>query len=218
MRGFTAFSLGCVFVLASACTTTYRQDGKEVSEAYVNSVKEGENPSTVDIHDKKIAAVIKSVALDRGSALLRDLQWLVAQKELAEKPILDALPNVDDRTRANLLYVLGFLRSPDALETLRDNLAHRDPAVRFEAAAGLLQQGDLAAVPTMLAFLESDDRRFRYKAIQVLRESTGRDFGYSFSAPEELRNASVVQWKKWWGAEKKRLMFRPASQARKNQK
>ncbi len=218
MRGFMACLLGCLFVLTSACTTTYKQNGTEVSEAYVNSVEEGENPSTLDIHDQKIATVIESVSFDRGSSLLRDLQWLIAQKELAEKPILEALPNVDDRTRANLLYVLGFLRSPDVLDTLRDNLGHRNPAVRFEAAAGLLQQGDLAAVPTMVSFLENDDRRFRYKAIQVLRESTGRDFGYSFSAPEELRNASVTQWKKWWGAEKKRLMFRPASKVRKNQK
>ncbi len=218
MRAFTASLLGCVLVLSSACTTTYKQNGEEVSEAYVNSVEEGENPSTVDIHDQKIATVIESVSLDRGSALLRDLQWLIAQKELAQKPILEALPSADDRTRANLLYVLGFLRSAEVLDTLRDNLAHRDPAVRFEAAAGLLQQGDLAAIPTMVGFLESDDRRFRYKAIQVLRETTGRDFGYSFSAPEELRNASVSQWKAWWGAEKERLMFRPANSPRKNRK
>ena len=205
-----SLALACILT-ATSCTTTYKRNGAEltVEETEALELAQEEKPSQVDVEEEKIRAVVEAVGFDRGPTLLRDLHWLVSRKELAVNAILNALPKADLRTKANLLYVLGFSRTPETTKTLVDHMASGDAVVRFEAAAGLLQQGDTTAVPVLVDFLESDDKRLRFKAIQVLREKTGNDFNYRFSAPEEIRTVSVSQWREWWGREKKRLMYRP---------
>ncbi|MCA9321430.1 MAG: HEAT repeat domain-containing protein [Planctomycetes bacterium] len=201
----------CVALLAASvlasCTTTMTKDGVEMPPEYIEAA-DAPKKTVIDVHEEKVGEVVEAVAFDRGPALLKDLEWLIAQRELAIPMIIDGLAEADLRTRANLLYVLGFSRSPETTRVLTDNMASPDPIVRFEAAAGLLQHGDTTSVPVLVDFLESDDQRLRYKAIEALRSGTGNDFSYSFSAPEEIRTVSVSKWRTWWQSEKQRLMYR----------
>ena len=121
---------------------------------------------------------------------------------------LSPASGVSARSRANLVYVLGFTRSPEAHEAVVAALGDEDGIVRFEAAAALLQQGDMTAIPKMIEYLGSDEPQFRYKSIQALRLATNRDFDYHFSASPELRDRSLRQWRAWWETEKNRLMIR----------
>lgn len=195
----------------SSCQTTFYKDGREVPASEILE-PESASADKPKIYEKQIEAVIDSVGYDRGTALLRDLQWLAEQKELAVPFVVEALERADVRTQANLLYVLGFTRTPEATSALTGHLASDAAVVRYEAAAGLLQHGDTTAVPVLVDFLESGDKRLRYKAIEALRQGVKQDFGYSFSAPEELRNVSVARWRGWWQDEKERLMYRPWSE------
>ena len=206
-------SLWLVLALIPACTTTVYKDGVDVTaeeEARRQSEKEAQKPSTA--LEIRIAETVEALGYDHGSKLLRDLQFLVAQKELAVEPILAMLPRADLRSRANLLYVLGFVRTPDTTQALTDHLGHADAAVRFEAAAGLLNHGDGTAVPILVDFLESPDKRVRYKAIESLRSAVGLDFGFNFQADEDTRAVAVGKWRNWWKIEKERLMYRPWSE------
>lgn len=160
----------------------------------------------VEMQQKRIDLVVENIQFDRGATLLRNLQWLINQKSLAVPSIITRLPHVNGRTRTNLVYVLGFSRTREARAALVASLKDADPIVRFEAAAGLLTQGDLGVVPILVGFLESDQKMVRYKAIEALRLGTGRDFEYRFSATVEARTASVGRWRSWWQQEQHRLM------------
>lgn len=200
-------------ITLSACQTTYIKNGQEVSESEILDPESASSDKPL-VHEKRIESVINSVGYDRGPVLLRDLQWLAEQKTLAVPQVVAALERADARTKANLLYVLGFTRTPESTAALAAHLGSEVAVVRYEAAAGLLQHGDTTAVPVLVDFLENDDKRLRYKAIEALRGNTGRDFGYRFSAPEELRNVSVNRWRGWWKTEKERLMYRPWADAK----
>jgi hypothetical protein len=162
----------------------------------------------VDPNDVRIASIIESVQFDRGTKLLHELEWLVSQKGLAVPHVLKALPQAGPRTRANLLYVLGFTRTAESRQALIDHLGASETVVRYEAAAGLLHQGDRTAVPILIDFLGHPEKQLRYKAIESLRLGTGQDFGFQFAAADDVRAAAIVKWNEWWIREKGRLMQR----------
>ena len=203
---FISLLIAVPFVLGG-CTTTYTRDGKEIPADFAEASL-AEN-SYVDAETKRIESVVDSIEYERGSALLRNLQWLIAQKELAIPSITDHLADGGIRTKANLLYVLGFTRTEESTAALASHMHHKDSIVRYEAAAGLLNQGDMTAVPVLIGFLDDADRRFRFKAIQILKGQTGHDFNYRFGADKESRQPSINRWKAWWSKEKERLMYRP---------
>ena len=162
----------------------------------------------VDVQKIQVESVIASIAVDRGPKLLRDLQWLIRMKGMATPIIVATLPDSTPQVRSNLLYVLGFDPSPESSTALKSYLGDPDDATRYEAAAALLHHGDYSATPILISFLESNNRHMRFKAVEVLRETTGREFGYSFSEAASLRADAVQRWKSWWEVEKRRLMRR----------
>lgn len=208
-------NLAAAFLLilgSTACVSETRVNNKVVDdpERY-ESYTEGEQAELGDPNEKRIEEAVDAVAFERGPKLLANIQFLIAQKQLAVEPILTVLPNSSARARACYLYILGFTRTPESHQALVDNIGHDDVVVRYEAGAGLLSQGDLSGVPILITLLDHEDRQMRYKAIEALRSGTGKDFGYQFAAPDDVRTASIVKWSKWWDNEKARLMVRPAS-------
>ncbi|MCB9832459.1 MAG: HEAT repeat domain-containing protein [Planctomycetes bacterium] len=201
-----------VFLAATACTTSYTRDGVELPKDYGEALEAQDQSTAPDYDEVRITAAVESVPYERGPELLRVLQWLISMRELAVPVVLDHLDKSDLRSRAQLLYVLGFTRTPESSAALVAHLGHADEVVRFEAAAGLLNHGDTTAVPVLIEFLDSQDRRFRYKSIEALRKVLGQDFGYEFAAPAEIRNVSISRWRDWWASEKTRLMYRPGAQ------
>lgn len=210
-RVFFLMAIGAMAALCGCVTETYIDDQKVDDPERYEAAEKGDKKG-FDLQDKKIEAAVEAVNAERGSKLLQTLQWLVAQKQLAHPAIFAALPEASTRARANLLYVLGYTKSEDARRVLAEHLGDKDEVVRYEAAAGLIMQGDMAAVPILIDFLGSKDRQMRYKAIESLRSATGRDFGYQFAASAEARGESVAKWSDWWGREKGRLMRRGADE------
>ncbi len=196
-----------VMAVMPACTTTYTREGQVIPNDFAEASL-AENHE-VDFERERMEAVVKSVEYERGAKLLRNLQWLIAQKQLAVPAVTAYLDKSGPVARANLLYVLGFTRTPESTAALASHLNHKDRIVRFEAAAGLLHHGDATAVPVLIDFLDSPDRRLRYKAIEALKERTGRDLGYQFALDQESRQEAVGRWRSWWAREKDRLMYRP---------
>ncbi len=201
--------LSLVAILLGACTTTYTRDGQGVPADFAEASLADSEP--IDVEKKRIESAVAAVEVERGANLLRNLQWLIAQKDLAVPYVAERLKNTNIRTKASLLYVLGFTRTAESTAALASHMNHGDAIVRYEAAAGLLNQGDMTAVPVLVDMLNSPDRRFRFKAIQVLEANTGHHFNYQFSADKETRQAAINKWQKWWDQEKKRLMYRPVS-------
>jgi hypothetical protein len=143
----------------------------------------------------------------RGRDLLQEIERLIAARELALEPIRSALPEADARTQANLLYVLGYIQSPESHAAVLPYLRSPDESVRYEAAAALMQLGDLSAAPALIAFLESEDRRLRYKAFECLKAATHQDFGFEFQADADARAAAVMRWKRWWAEQRAAMIY-----------
>ncbi|MEE9395097.1 MAG: HEAT repeat domain-containing protein [Planctomycetota bacterium] len=194
--------LMCTF----ACTSTVTQDGITLTDE--QAAKLDQPIVKINAMEERIKKSLAALDYRRGSALLREIQFLVKIRELAVPQIVERIPESAPRTQASMLYVLGFARSGPAGETLVRYLDDEDNVVRYEAAAGLLHHGDMAAIPVLMNFLEAKDKPFRYKAVQALRQGTGKNFGYEFSAPAATRHAALQRWQSWWEGEKGRLMVR----------
>lgn len=197
-----------VALMLGACQTTVTRGGVELTEEEIEQLDAVEESEPMDFVSEKVKAVVEKLDLRHGSLLLRDIQYLVSLKELAVEPVTEAMPSVSARSRANLVYVLGFSKSAEAHEAVVSALGDDDEIVRFEAAAALMQQGDLSAIPRMIGYLDSSEPQYRYKAIQALRLATNRNFDYHFSASPEVRARAVTAWQAWWDGEKARLMTR----------
>ncbi len=196
-------TMGClVLTLLVGCVT----EGGEVST--------GKNPEAkgpVEMAEDAVAKRLQRLRYVHGRELLAEVESIIAYKELALSPVLAALPESDSRTKATLLYILGYIPSPESHAAVSAHLKDRDEAVRYEAAAASLQLGDQSAVPTLVAFLDSEDKRLRYKAIEALKSSTKQDFGYDFNAPESERAAAIGRWQDWWSSRRSAMIYRGTS-------
>lgn len=159
-----------------------------------------------EVHES-VRGRIARVERSSGNTLLRELQALIGYKELARGPILEVIDEKDPRTQANLLYVLGYIGGADVYPVLSRYVSDSDPVVRYEAAAALLNMGDWSGIPVLIEFMDSPDRRMRYKAESVLKATTKKDFGYSFNAPPPERERAVGMWKSWWEDQRREMIY-----------
>lgn len=142
-----------------------------------------------------------------GQRLLAVIQEIIAYKELALEPVKEALPDTDARTRANLIYILGYVGGEQAHAAVIPYLKSEEEVVRFEAAAALVNMGDWSGVPLLLDYMESEDRHKRFKAAQAMLEVTDRDFGYNFDAPPHERQKAMKRWRHWWQDRRNSLLY-----------
>ncbi|MFO1491228.1 MAG: DUF1080 domain-containing protein [Kiritimatiellia bacterium] len=87
------------------------------------------------------------------------------------------LPAVTSRRAA-------FLRDPDE-------------SVRFQTATMLLEEGDRAALPTLIDLLDSPTLSIRSRGHSILRSVTGRDSTFVADDPPERRAGAVAGWREW---------------------
>ena len=198
MRKITVVTL----FLLSACVTTY-ENGEPVAEREDRSNKQ----SRLERVHEQVAVRIERMKYQYDKELLGTVQELIGLEKLAIQPIRQALPDVDSRTRANLVYVLGFIGGSEARQLIHGHLSDPSEVVRYESAAALMQLGDWSAVPVLITFMESDSRRLRYKAHEILRLKTKQDFGYDFNADGSGRRESIEQWTSWWSGRRARLIY-----------
>jgi len=186
-------------VLLSGCMTTTTGPGA------ANSSKP--KTTTLERAQASVGQRLERMRYQHGNALLGAIQELIAFGELAVDPILEELPKTDPRTRANLVYVLGFIGGTSAHRATVGFLKDEDPGVRYEAAAALLAMADWSAVPVLISFLDVSDRHLRYKAFQVLKGTTRQDFGYHFDAALEERGPAIARWQSWWKNRRQELIY-----------
>ncbi|NRA96702.1 MAG: HEAT repeat domain-containing protein [Planctomycetes bacterium] len=198
MRKIAVVSL----LLLSGCVTTDRH-GNPIAE----ETGRPERPSRLGRAHAQVEARIDKMKYQHGKALLRTMQELIGLKELALEPIAKALPTADSRTRANLVYLLGFMGGNAAHQLIVSRLKDDSEVVRYEAAAALITLGDLSAVPVLITFMDSGNRRLRFKSHQVLRSNTRQDFGYDFNAASEGRSRAIARWRTWWGDQRGELIY-----------
>jgi HEAT repeat protein len=163
--------------------------------------------TALEFAHKRVEDKVSKVQYQSGNELLKTLQDLVEYKEVAMVPIINALPTAESRTRANLLYVLSFLKRPESHDALVRSLADENPVVRYEAASGLIGQGDMSAIPVLIGFLESNDRRMRYKAFTALSQATGEEFGYDFNGDPDEQVQAIGRWRGWWTERRRALIM-----------
>jgi HEAT repeat protein len=135
------------------------------------------------------------------------MEVIAGCKELAFRPIMEAMPNAEPGVRANLVYTLSLIGGGQAHALVSRQISDQSPVVRYEVAAALLQFKDWSGVPVLIGFLEAEDRRIRFKSFQALSAFAKQDFGYDFGAPEPERTAAVTRWKEWWTEKRSDLVF-----------
>jgi len=72
-----------------------------------------------------------------------------------------------------------------------------DPADKIPAIKEATRTHNKAAIPQLVADLDSDDPAVRMYAIDALQMLTGETFGYRYYDNDEARKPSVAKWKQW---------------------
>lgn len=178
-----------------------------ITEGAPESTRSETEKSPVERVEVGVKERVERMKFQFGSELLATMHAIIAHKELARGPVTDALPTSDPRTRANLIYILGYLGGSESHKVLQPYLADRDPVVRYEAASAVFHLGDWSAVPTLMEFMDSDDRRLRYKAFETLKERVREDFGYDFNAAAPERAAALGRWQSWWNGRRQEIIY-----------
>ena len=173
-----------VLVAAACSTTTSSGGGADVSGG--NQIAEAHLRQQVDemryMHDQELLQ--RMVSLSRRGA--------------------DAVPAVTEGTksddwlvRMSCIWILGAMGDRRNIPAVHDRLDDQIPEVRYEAAATLVKLGDGRGFPVLVDGLSDGDLRNRYKSFQVLRNTTGKDFGYRHDAPPEERRQAAMRWTDW---------------------
>jgi len=98
------------------------------------------------------------------------------------------------------LLALGCSATSDpASGDLRQDLRHKDPRVRMEAAhqAGTKDRADL--VDLLVENLRDHDESVRFITAISLRKITGQDFGFRSFASILEREEAIARWRRWAG-------------------
>ena len=181
MRLAALFLLG---LAAAGCSSTTTVEGVDAK---------AENSITKSEVDRRVA----ELRYLHGNELLNTLTYLVNLGDTAMPAIRAGARSDDWLTRASLAWVMGESRDRRYIPDLRKMTEDPVTGVRYEAAAALVELGDNAGFPALVAGLSDADVRHRYKCFESLRRATGRDFGYQHDGTEAARGEAIARWKEW---------------------
>lgn len=91
---------------------------------------------------------------------------------------------------------LARVQGEAAQSTLQELLAADNDRIRLSAASGMLNLGDKAALPVLVALLESRDARVATQASGLLRSVSGKTIAFS-PTDAELKQQGLAAWKTW---------------------
>jgi hypothetical protein len=105
------------------------------------------------------------------------------------------------RCRVAVVFVavasgIGCTGSGPVVGLRSDEVAGRIPAMKLAA-----EKRDLAAVPSLIDSLASDDSAERLYAIQALQRITGQTLDYHYYDTDANRAAAIERWKAWLAAQ-----------------
>lgn len=174
-------------VVFAACTTT--SSDEKVSKA---GLKAG-NP----VVKMRLQARVDNMKYQKGTTLISNLERIAAYGEMAVPICTEGLKNENAMTRMGCAYVLGRIGNPQVIPDLKDLLDDDVAFVRYEAASQLGNLGSRDGYPVLVAGLEDENIRYRFKCFEALQALTGQTFDYSHNAAPERRQVSVEKWKAW---------------------
>jgi hypothetical protein len=201
-QGKVALIVGLLFI--AGCVTETRTSTGEIIEEKKPIAGE---KSPIEQVEAQVRQRIDHMRYESGTELLHTIETIASCKELALKPVAEAMPSVDAGVRANLVYTLSLIGGGQAHALVTRQMNDPNPVVRYEVASALLQFKDWSGVPVLIGFLEDNDRRIRFKSFQALSTFAKQDFGYDFGAPEPERTAAVGRWKTWWNEKQSDLVY-----------
>ncbi len=190
------------FAMVACVSETTGPSGEVLAEA----VDEG-GKSPVETAEERVDYLLDELGRSRGKDLLATLDRISSYKELALAPIARRMEASEPRMRSHLVFLLGRIGGNTAHRMMAARLGDKDPVVRFESAAALLERGDMGGVPILVKSLRDPDRKLRFKAFESLKQFTKQDFGYDFAADEPRREIAAAQWDAWWSKTRAELLY-----------
>jgi HEAT repeat protein len=135
-------------------------------------VIEAASTSLVRLGEKALPAVVSAIEKSHRYYVpqLLTIVGKIAIKPQVINPILDALKDSDEQTRATAIMTLGTLRDTRAVESLLPLLDDPRMDIRRKAIRALGSIGDERAVEPLLPFLEHEDADIRYSTAYALRQ------------------------------------------------
>jgi hypothetical protein len=104
----------------------------------------------------------------------------------------------DPRVRAGTLSLLLIAAAQSACSSPPGGFDSPEPASRLYAVTDAARTEDRSSIPSLIAFLDSDDPAVRMFSIRTLEQLTGQTLGYDHSAPEWERRPAVDRWIDWY--------------------
>ncbi len=83
----------------------------------------------------------------------------------------------------------------EGYEAARLLMQQKDRVARIMAITVARETGGTLACKDLLALLSDNDGKVRFHACVALQKICGTNFGFSYNAPENERNAAIARWK-----------------------
>ena len=96
------------------------------------------------------------------------------------------------RIFAGLLSIVGM-----GCSHAPGRVTDEDPSDKIPAIKVAVEHKDKAAIPSLIADLNSDDSAVRFYAIDALQRLTGQTLEYRYYDDIEKRKAAVARWLAW---------------------
>ena len=157
------------------------------------------------IEERKLAetldAVIAAIPLCDKKHIRQAAQnaLIAAAREEDAPQLREAIQHENEFVRTAAASSLGRALGEAANEDLQSLVSDESDMVRMAAARAMANYGQRAALPTIIALLDSDDVEVRTRASATLRSLTDQFFGYAAYDAADKRAEAIASWEKWLG-------------------
>ena len=139
---------------------------------------------------------------EKNELLVQMFTLLVAESALVAKAIvLD--PGESPEVRANAVSLLG--QNGLNRELIEIYNSPQGGQVQLASAIAMARNQVLLGAESLIQALEMDRPEVRGLAFRILREGTGKDFGFGVHDTPSARKEAIVKWKAWWTENKEAI-------------
>lgn len=163
-------------------------------------------------HEVTFDDLVQTLHSTEPSAQLEALNHLAERRDAHAVPeILELLRNTSsDRLIEHIAHVLPSFQDQSAAPILLE-MSRRDydPFLKVALARAILELKERSGIPVLIDILESDAPELaRGEAVELLRNLSGKDFGYRPQRGAAENREAIEGWHSWWAAHGSHLKWR----------
>ncbi len=151
--------------------------------------------------DKSAVTALAAKAADKDARVRYFAVQVLARIAIPEcvLPLLAAAGDAKEETAELARKTLTDIMKPaDIPDAVGMRVGHKSEAVRRAVRSLLGELPGKVLIPGLIDTLETSGRDAQLHALKMLKQKTGKEFGFHPDKGEKVRRKAVVRWREWW--------------------